>query len=253
MFETADAFSFRSLAVLALLLALDHSAASGQTEIPLDHLPPPPTELRQLVEIGRVTFESADGLQTERASKLESRFAAETRFLISFNFETRTSWRMSANGDEIHITVLLRRFRWEPVHTIWFRKRPAEEGFWSSPLVLHEFDHVRLSTDPRLKASFDRLLREPIEFSRPRASDKRVDQPLVNRLADEHIQEMFQKVLELIQIRYRELDRETMHGKRPLGDSSPLRQVLRGETQDTPDSLSGNGSQVPAQSERSKP
>ena len=53
-----------------------------------------------------------------------------------------------------------------------------------------------------------------------------MNQQLARRLVDEHLKGMRQRVLELIGIRYRELDRATSHGGAPLGEDSPIARFL---------------------------
>ncbi len=78
-----------------------------------------------------------------------------------------------------------------------------------------------------MKASLDELMRESVEIRHQLSAGEAANRKLVDRLADEFVQNRFQDSLELIQIRYRELDRETTNGRTPLSDDSPLNKLLR--------------------------
>ncbi len=207
-----------SLAVL--WLSFDWSAAVGQSPISLDDLPSPPGELERLIEAGEVSFEFG-GDATDRP------FAAETHYKIAFDYKTRTTWRLSSNGRQLRIIMRLSRLSWQPRHKVWFRNRPGSETFWNNPLVLHEFDHVRLSTDPRWKEKLEEFKRKPAVIQHDLSSGEPVTPAMVDQVVEQYLQSRLEEVFDLIDIRYRELDRETAHGRTPLPEDSPLMRYLR--------------------------
>jgi hypothetical protein len=211
-----------------LSLSFDWSAAGGQSPISLDDLPSPPGELKRLIEASQVAFEFG-GDATDRP------FAAETHYQIAFDYKTRTTWRLSPNGRQLRIVMRLSRLSWQPRHRVWFRNRPASEGFWHDPLVLHEFDHVRLSSDPRWKEKLEVLTRNPAVIQHDLSNHEPVTRTIVNQVVDQYLQSRLQEVFDLIDIRYRELDRETAHGRTPLPDDSPLQEYLRDPGSDRSD------------------
>jgi hypothetical protein len=243
-------FSLRIVVTSAVLHGLGTLAVSlawGQSEISLVQLPPPPAELRQLIENGRVSFrtgappKSADGdstssnrsegvLQGQSADdqgRERGGFSAETHFQIEFSFQSHTTWRMLPDAQTLRIAVKLSRVQWQPSHTIWLRQTPPADGFWLSPLVLHEFDHVRISSDPRFRERFQKLTHRGIVFEHRLASGEHLDPQQIRELANRHVEGLFQEAQDLIRIRYQELDRETGHGTAPLREDSPLQEVLR--------------------------
>jgi len=238
--------------LLPFLAATYPSPACGQTPIQLRDLPPPPPELEEWIKRGNVVFEhagspakqdpksSGGGInrteQSEsgrsdsgenRSPTFKSNYSAETRYNIHFDFLTQNTWRYVPVRRAILIKLGLRRVVWHPDHTIWFRKRPVASTFWSNSLVLHEFDHVRISSDPRLEAKFTSMMHKPITVQHPLAPGEVVGQQLVDRVIKEHLQSMYEEAIDLINIRYVELDRETLHGRRPLQKNSSLYEQLR--------------------------
>lgn len=221
------------------------TTALGQTAIRMTDLPAPPAELEQLIEAGKVTFQygTSDGetpfddiiteKDTAAIGQPGTRLAAATQYRIRFDYDAKFTWRILESQRELRISLQLRRFGWQPSHTVWFRDRPEIENFWTSPLVLHEFDHIRLSTDPRMKARFEELVRTPVVIRHRLGNNETADHQLARRLTDEHLQRMQQEVLELIEIRYQELDRVTSHGRDALGQDSPLYEWLRNDRSTT--------------------
>lgn len=206
---------------------------SGARRLALEDLGPPPAEIARWIPRAGVRFrvggpppesESADRYREDWSDAVD----AVTRYTIGYDYESRCRWRLWGRGDGRRLVIAVRflEIRWEPQHVVWFRRQPAVESFWSDPLVLHELDHVRLSSDLRLKNRFAELLRETKSIGVPLSAGVRVDDRYVRRQVDEHVRGVFERIVELIEIRYRELDRLTGHGRRPLPPDAELAATL---------------------------
>jgi hypothetical protein len=161
--------------------------------------------------------------------------SGQTHFQIEFHFQSQTSWRRLPNSSTVRIAVRLLRVQWQPSHTIWLRRLPDADGFWTNPLVLHEFDHVKISNDPRFREQFRKLTHRGLVFEHRLTGGEPLDSRQIRELADQHVQGLFQEAQELIRIRYQELDLQTGHGTAPLQEDSPLYELLRAPEQ--PDRL----------------
>jgi hypothetical protein len=201
-------------------------SAQQPSRIDLADLPKPPPAIGDLIESGRVTFEAGVRDEPEHPSTGPS-LAAETRFRIEFNYTSHSRWTLATDSRRVVINVRYGSITWKPKHTVWFRRRPETENFWSSRLVLHEMDHVRISSDPRLAARFAESLGEQSTLVHPIGGGNVVNQRLVDRLVGEHVERVFSEMTELISIRYRELDRVTKHGRLAVPRDSALQQWLR--------------------------
>ncbi len=215
-------------------------------------LPEPPEELARWLKSAGVTFrvggappaaeasagersdsrlpaEPEPSAEAERRSEAANRVDALTRYRVAYDYETRSRWRLEGRGQnrQLVVTIRFRNVQWRPSHVIWFRQSPAVKSFWNHPLVRHEFDHVRLSGDRRWRDRFVAMLDEQRVLRIPLAADERIDHERVRRAVDRHVQTVFGKIVELIDIRYRELDRLTGHGTRPLPPDSELAGGLR--------------------------
>ena len=217
--------------LLAIISPPSALGQTGQTQqapqaIELADLPDPPAPIQAWIESGRVTFE-----QGEREVSIQPvggpRITAETRYRIVYSYNSRSRWKVEKGTREIVITVRFARIEWKPVHTIWFRNPPAAADFWTNKLVLHEFDHVRISSDPRLAVRFKQLLNDRNILKRTLSDDDVVNRDFVDQLVDRHVAEVFSEISDLIAIRYKELDRVTNHGLDLVPSDSPLNEWLR--------------------------
>jgi hypothetical protein len=229
-----------SMVVLVTLGA--PSLAVAQKPKPLDptNLAKPPDSIQALIAAGKVKFEF--GQRSESAQSTGAPGApgitAETHYRIAYNYDSRSSWKLISRGRRVVVTVQYNRVQWQPTHTIWFRNRPASasasasENFWSNKLVLHELDHVRISSDPRLARRFNQLLKEASVLNRAVADGEVVNRRYVDSLVDQHVAKIFAEISDLIAIRYKELDRITSHGVRPVPSDSVLIQWLNKDGSD---------------------
>jgi hypothetical protein len=212
--------------VLWLCCSVCFAVAEKPTPIKLSDLPEPPAEIRELIEAGQVTLEAGER-EASQTPQTGPRITAETNYRITYNYKTRSRWKVDSQNRRVVITVRFRDIEWQPTHRIWFQKRPDTEDFWSNRLVLHEFDHVRISSDHRVAERFEQLLRSKGSITQSLSVDDIVDRAFVDRLVDEHVVEMFSEISDLVSIRYKELDRVTSHGLNPLPKDSSLSGLLR--------------------------
>jgi len=211
---------------VAMVLALC-AGASGQTprRLPVSTLPEPPKQLEKLLKAGRVTFEVGP-----RKSSGDPRIIGETRYEVSYRYKSQAKWSLTqdAQGARILIVnVVFSRIQWTPKHVIWLRDQPEVDAFWSNSVLLHEFDHVRISTDPRAAMKFAELLKQRRVIRHTLQAGEFAGRELTDRLVEREAQAVFEEVTDLIAIRYRELDRETLHGRQPVPRSSELYDLLR--------------------------
>ncbi len=203
----------------------------GRT-IPLDAVPAP-TELADLIQRGRVRLLTGGAPQSEAATlAMRGRLAGETRFRFRYRYDSRARWRLlpengqaAASGRRVQLNVRFRTLEWIAEHDIWLRSPPESKDFWNDAVLRHEFDHVRLSTSTPIEAQFmkavQRLHSIRVPFERV-ASDGRVDPAKVQSLIESHVNEALRNTSDYVRLRYRELDRLTEHGLRPLPEQANL-------------------------------
>lgn len=222
----ADACAWMSFVGLCLACSQIPLAAQNPSPFVLSSLPPPPPAIAELIKAGQVTFEAG-----ERQSRAEPptgpRIIAETQYKIAYNFNSRTRWKVDRSRRRVVITIRFRDIRWQPTHRIWFQNKPATADFWKDRLVLHEFDHVRISTDPRVGERFRSILRNKGSITSVLSRGDVVNREFVDRIVESYVSEVFSEVSDLVAIRYKELDRVTSHGQDDLPPDSSLASLLR--------------------------
>jgi hypothetical protein len=252
--------TFMTIAVAWLICASftradDALNEHGQRSVKLEELPKPPAELAPWLRRGEVTFmiggQRPSVVDPSRSTGALGRdFDAETQFRLSYSFKSRCRWGWAENEAARRLAVDVRfdRLQLAVEHRVWLREMPDIESFWDSPLVRHELDHVRLSSDPRLKTLFVNAVdkRDRIELTIDQSSPlisratRRLpnsslgNRSLLNYLSgadaqpwmDAVVQEEFDKIVQLVEIRYQELDRQTEHGRQPVPREGELREWL---------------------------
>ncbi|WP_146575957.1 hypothetical protein [Neorhodopirellula pilleata] len=199
-----------TLAAICLVNLPNAFAQSGSIE--LSELPQPPSEITELLKQADVRF--CYGPQEKPSSMTMPngrRLGALTVYKMSYDFHTQSRVQRRGNRQHMVTTIRLGRRGLTCDHIVWFRERPHTETFWTNWLVLHELDHVRISSDPRHEKLFKKLLSEKAPFQQS---------------AKEHVQDAFKKVTSLVDIRYQELDRLTDHGMLDLPKGTTLDAIL---------------------------
>ncbi|WP_148080049.1 hypothetical protein [Roseimaritima ulvae] len=147
------------------------------------------------------------------------RYAGETKLDLRYDYRTTTRWELHREGGSQIVTV---RPRFHHIslsrrHTVLLPLRMVGEQFYSRPLVQHEMDHVRISTNPAFDKQFQRWLETEMRVIRlTLPSGQTLNNQWVQAQIKAATKQRFDRMLELIQIRYQELDRVTDHGMEPL-------------------------------------
>ena len=243
------------LLLIHLFASTFPAAIYGQTALPIDALPDPPPKIQALLDSGNVDFvqgtellrtEDSEGLaklpqallaslqkqslRPDPSLPLEYRLAAITSYSVNFRYTQNSSWSWNSVTRVMTISMRGSLKLWEPMHTVWFREMPAETSFWSNRLVLHEMDHVQLSSDVILKNRFARTLREGQRVQISLSGSQLPSDQLADERTERWVKEKFNEMIDLVDIRYQELDRVTRHGILDLTSKSSLYQSLRDPT-----------------------
>lgn len=226
---------FKKTAVLAVMLKvvgfavvlMTTGAVVGQQprRLSMSSLPEPPRQLKKLLSAGAVTFELGPRVNAE-----DPRIIGETRYYISYHYKSEAKWQLLRDDQGSRVLIIDAGFshvQWKPRHVIWLRDEPEEEEFWSNDVLLHELDHLRISTDPRFAKRFAEVLRQSRVIRHSLAPGEVAGRELTDKLVERETRAVFDELTDLIAIRYRELDRETSHGRKPLPPDSKLHDLLR--------------------------
>lgn len=224
----------------------------GQTPLEIDSLPEPPQVFQSLLREGNVDFlqgtdllESKDfnalaklpdevtqalrkqSLRTDPSIPFENRLSAITTYRIDFRYARQRTWTWNPVTRIMTINMRARLTSWKPIHTVWFRELPSLTNFWKNSLVRHELDHVQLSSDANMKSRFARLLREGERKQLSLSGSQRPSNQIADETTKQWAEEKFREMIDLINVRYQELDQITRHGRNRLPEDSPLYRSLR--------------------------
>ena len=121
------------------------------------------------------------------------------------------------------------------------------EDPWKSKLINHEFDHVSISTDPRMQALLKRILALPIRFRLP--LDNLAQSPLapiykpeIEKKIQSEVRARVVELERIIQAHYDLLDQTSDHGNRDIADRMEMFSTFF-----TPDTLEKMGFGFPEQ------
>lgn len=199
-------------------ITLEGSEPWPETLVTVEALPNPPSGLQPLITAGRVAFRFYE------ADKMPRRFAGETRMAMFYRLEYSYRVRMIRVGGKRRLQVKLqhRPTEFTVLHQILLPIEHATGRLFEVPLVLHELDHVRIGIDPRYPALFDQWLREATEtltFDWDETASEADTEARVQREVDAQAAASFARLMQLMEVRQRELDRVTKHGLHPLPEA----------------------------------
>jgi hypothetical protein len=176
-----------------------------------EKLPSPPKELADLIERGQVNLRFYDMKPSDQ------RFDGETRFQYDVKYRFRFRPQGSGPSGSSRATVAIRAIKVLPQNNISVPKSYAHDKIWTDPLIVHEFEHVQINSDPRLFL----LLRAVVASIRTVSLDDSTrvggeapafHEQLVSQKIDEEINRRVAAVTALVQANNDLLDQVTRHG-----------------------------------------
>jgi hypothetical protein len=210
-----------SFLILFFLLIAEASAqdkieAAKDKSLPHPWLNTAPGGILRLIEKGNVRIEVDEA--AVHAAKRTALTSFEFFLSYLMRYQHRTQPKNPDGSETVELAVRFTDFDWRIEHRIMLSENYLPAKPWESALLLHEFDHVAISTDPRLAAIFDSfqgskaLLK--VELSAGESlSRARIDDEVSNYVA------RFRKSIEdLVGENYKRLDAESNDGLRSIGD-----------------------------------
>lgn len=215
----------RALGLIFVVLFAASCKAESPIPFDLSELPDPPKHLRELIDRTPIIWESGER-QEDEASAGSLEMAGETKFAVHYSYRCGKKWRTDPGESQLHISVRFAEIEWKPSHRIWMKDRPPDHEFWTNRIVLHELDHLRISSDPRHGDRFKQRLKNQSQIVHNLTVGDIVDQRYVDQVVRDYVEKIFHDHTDLIEIRYKELDRVTVHGKFKVPQDSPIAKLL---------------------------
>jgi hypothetical protein len=202
----------------AIFFALLAGGLTVETACGLER-PPAPPDLQPLIKAGRVAFKFYDPQKDPR------QHSGLATFKVTLTYKHRPALRRDMKGGRTrrivvpHFIKLAVHIR----HEVLLPNDIATETFWSDTLVRHEFDHVAISSDPRVTRLLQHMLRNlRIEI----AEQTLADEKRLNQLITDEVEKRGHAIHGLLEANYLLLDQATEHGTRPLPDREAFFQSL---------------------------
>lgn len=177
-----------------------------------------PPGIKRLIEIGEVSFQTDD-------RKLA---AFKKQGLAKFTFDYQYRYRLIATIQGIDedtqepvlkVSARIQLTNLKLAHRVFILSTFNQKDPWKSRLLQHEFDHVSISTDPRLKILLKICLGEPLKIQIPLETDNSETRPLSTRIDQEIHRTMQQRVQEIERITQAlndQFDKESSDGVRNI-------------------------------------
>jgi hypothetical protein len=177
-----------------------------------------PPGIARLIDQGRVRIVIDD--QRLSAAGLH----ALTEFRLQYDYGYRAQPKrprpMAEDPTQMQTEVVatLRSKRIDCEHTIVLKKGFLPIKPWEHPLMLHEFDHVSISTDPRFLKIAKDVLEQPVRCSVQWTKTDGLTKQLLDRAIKDAVSARIVELERVVQANYNELDRVSDQGQVNLKD-----------------------------------
>lgn len=202
------------------LLFSHRSAATGLFALVLGWGPmalvlaEPPEYFAQLIDEGGVTFVFYDPIRQPRVHRGYTTF----QFDVTYRSKYRYQWIDRAGGRQLVIEPTISQIKCKLVNEVELPKALNHDRRWTNSLLKHEFDHVAMTVDPRVRMLIEFLCKATPDIARTIPPSTQVTAELMDQLIHEAVDSRYQAVLKLLLANENELDVHTWHGVRELPD-----------------------------------
>jgi hypothetical protein len=183
-----------------------------------------PVNLARLVDVGNVQIEV-----NEKAVRAANRTAL-TEFSFQFQYRMRYRPVFSAepgnSNSSTSYRVRLYDIEWRLQHRISLSESYRPSKPWVSTLLLHEFDHVAVSTDPRLAAIVESLENSEVIVAVKESSDRRILKMAMDQAVAEYAKKFQVSIEKLVNKNYVKLDDKSQNGLTMIDDRGRFFQSL---------------------------
>ncbi len=180
-----------------------------------------PPAFRRLIDQGMVSFARDDAALAKHGKRALTEFHIETNY--EYSYRTFPGNRLDQAGA---IEVSLKNVDFRVSHRVVLPTDfQADPSAWNGIVLIHEFDHVAISTDPRIgmlaNQIYPRRMRLSAQLDAVQVTEKEI-QLFIKRETDQRVDE----IRRIIQGNYDALDSSTRDGYQALDDRAAFFQSL---------------------------
>lgn len=208
------------LTVLAMPFVGARVFAQPPTQTSALELEEVPSHLHRLIEEGSVVFQMNDE-KLRQANR-----AALTEFQFKTEYRTRYEFALARVG-VMRANVRFVKHSFELQHVVTLSSDFAKSSTsWKDKLLRHEFDHIAISSDPRIKKLASKLLYAnlQIELSAQFAEPQRNQE--TDRLVSEAFDRRRAELERAIRVAYEQLDANSSNGMEAISNRSDFLDAL---------------------------
>jgi hypothetical protein len=178
-----------------------------------EETPAAPADIQAMIDAGQVKLAFYNPQTNPR------RFLGETKYDYNFRHSFQADYEpVLVKGKTTSIKARLKNVTVtaKHTHTMHLPESRRGPGLWDDTLTLHEFDHVALSIDPRIKKLLEAVLLAVEEVRFPLPAGQEFSTDWLNIEIDKLLTARGQTVYALVTYNNRRLDQLTDHGTQPI-------------------------------------
>lgn len=174
----------------------------------------PPDYFARLIDAGNVGFEFYDPVREPRKHHGYTTFQYNVTYRSSFRYQ----WADRPNGRQVSIQPKIDQVRCTVANVVQLPETLNHDRRWSNSLVEHEFDHVAMTLDPRVRMLIEHLCEGTPNLAGILPPGTPVTDEVLERMIHEAVESRYQAVHKLLMANQNDLDVQTRHGVADLGD-----------------------------------
>ena len=174
----------------------------------------PPEYFARLIDKGNVTFVYYDPAQQPRTHQGYTTF----RYNVTYRSDYQYQWVDQPTGRQLVIVPEISQVKCSLANEVELPSTLNHDRKWTSSLVKHEFDHVAMTLDPRVRMLIEHLCKRTPKILRTLPLATQVTDELVEEMIHKAVDSRYQPVLKLLLANERDLDVHTRHGMSRLPD-----------------------------------
>ncbi|TWU14880.1 hypothetical protein CA54_37500 [Symmachiella macrocystis] len=173
-----------------------------------------PPQFKTLVNASEINFDFYDpSIEPDRfPGRALFSIEVRTRFLYEYQVVNRRTRRY------VIIRPKIQRIHWKLKHTIRLPESYDAPTMWDSVLLLHELDHVAISSDPRMRMLLERAFFSVKRIEHPITQVGALDDAAIQKIINDEFIKRRDAVIELATNNYKLLDKVSAHGARDIPD-----------------------------------
>ena len=182
----------------------------------------PPEYFERLIKEANVTFKFYDPVREPRTHRGYTTFHLDVRYRSSYSYR----WTDRPGVRLLQVEPKIGPITYQLTNEVQLPHSLNTDRRWTNSLVKHEFDHVAMTVDPRVRMLIEYLCHRVSGFSHRLPANGQVNDALVERLIAQRVDPRYGAVIDMLLANEKEFDVVTSHGLRELPDRAAYFQSL---------------------------